>query len=189
FNGDESLRNAVAKVGEQITMNVHSVNALNGLSVPNASFTVTMSHGKNRDNATTGFTDPSDGTLVMGGTPFGSSQASMTYQGMTDAEGNATLVIEQPQGVGLLTPLSVLPVNSLITTPVNRSVKFTVATSPDTPEAQMWGHMADTLTVGDMKFQRPKLAAEATAATRTQEQDNETWARVSHADALNNPNA
>ncbi|EBX7828919.1 hypothetical protein AH587_20285 [Salmonella enterica subsp. enterica serovar Livingstone] len=189
FNGDESLRNAVAKVGEQITMNVHSVNALNGLSVPNASFTVTMSHGKNRDNATTGFTDPSDGTLVMGGTPFGSSRASMTYQGMTDAEGNATLVIEQPQGVGLLTPLSVLPVNSLITTPVNRSVKFTVPTSPDTPEAQMWGHMADTLTVSDMEFQRPKLAAEATAATRTQEQDNETWARVSHADALNNPNA
>lgn len=189
FNGDESLRNAVAKVGEQITMNVHSVNALNGLSVPNASFTVTMSHGKNRDNATTGFTDPSDGTLVMGGTPFGSSRASMTYQGMTDAEGNATLVIEQPQGVGLLTPLSVLPVNSLITTPINRSVKFTVPTSPDTPEAQMWGHMADTLTVGGMEFQRPKLAAEATAATRTQEQDNETWARVSHADALNNPNA
>ncbi|HFG9420923.1 TPA: DUF823 domain-containing adhesin [Salmonella enterica subsp. enterica serovar 1,4,[5],12:b:-] len=131
FNGDESLRNAVAKVGEQITMNVHSVNALNGLSVPNASFTVTMSHGKNRDNATTGFTDPSDGTLVMGGTPFGSSRASMTYQGMTDAEGNATLVIEQPQGVGLLTPLSVLPVNSLITTPINRSVKFTVPTSSD----------------------------------------------------------
>lgn len=98
-------------------MNVHSVNALNGLSVPNASFTVTMSHGKNRANVTTGFTDPSDGTLVIGGTPFGSSQASMTYQGMTDAEGNATLVIEQPQGVGLLTPLTILPVNSLITTP------------------------------------------------------------------------
>ncbi len=116
-------------------MNVHSVNALNGLSVPNASFTVTMAHGKNRDNATTGFTDPSDGTLVMGGTPFGSSRASMTYRGMTDAEGNATLVIEQPQGVGLLTPLSVLPVNSLITSPINRSVKFTVPTSPDTPEA------------------------------------------------------
>lgn len=189
FNGDESLRNAVAKVGEQIAMNVHSVNALNGLSVPNARFTVTLAHGKNRHNATTGFTDPSDGTLVMGGTPFGSSQASMTYQGMTDNEGNATLVIEQPQGVGLLMPLSVLPVNSLITTPVNRSVKFTVPTSPDTPDAQMWGHMADTLTVGDMEFQRPKLAAEATAATRTQEQDNETWARVSHADALNNPNA
>lgn len=129
FDGNESLRNAVAKVGEQVTMNVHSVNALNGLTVPNAAFTVTMSHGKNRDNATTGFTDSSDGTLVMGGTSFGSSQASMTYQGITDAEGNATLVIEQPQGVGLLTPLTVLPLHSLITAPVNRSVKFTVPTS------------------------------------------------------------
>lgn len=189
FDGNESLRNAVAKVGEKITMNVHSVNALNGLSVPNASFTVTMSHGKSRSNVTTGFTDPSDGTLVMGGTPFGSSQASMTYQGMTDAEGNATLVIEQPQGVGLLTPLTVLPVNSLITTPVNRSVKFTVPTSPDTPQAHMWGHMADTITVDNMEFQRPMLAEEAPAATRTEDQNNETWARVTHADALNNPNA
>ncbi|MKL98694.1 hypothetical protein D6S11_01910 [Salmonella enterica subsp. enterica] len=185
FNGDESLRNAVAKVGEKIMMNVHSVNALNGLSVPNASFTVTMSHGKNRANATTGFTDPSDGTLVMGGTTFGSSQASMTYQGMTDAEGNATLVVEQPQGVGLLTPLTVLPVNSLITTPVNRSVKFTVPTSPDTPEAQMWGHMSDAITVGDMAFERPKLATEV-AATRTQTEANESWARVTHADAVGN---
>ncbi|ECH8658053.1 hypothetical protein OY08_10375 [Salmonella enterica subsp. enterica] len=189
FDGNESLRNVVAKVGEQVTMNVHSVNALNGLTVPNAAFTVTMSHGKNRDNATTGFTDSSDGTLVMGGTSFGSSQASMTYQSITDAEGNATLVIEQPQGVGLLTPLTVLPVNSLITTPVNRSVKFTVPTSPDTPKAHMWGHMADTLTVDNMEFQRPKLAAEATAATRTEDQNNETWARVTHADALNNPDA
>ncbi|EBG6944680.1 hypothetical protein FJB86_21975, partial [Salmonella enterica] len=189
FDGNESLRNAVAKVGEQVTMNVHSVNALNGLTVPNAAFTVTMSHGKNRDNATTGFTDSSDGTLVMGGTSFGSSQASMTYQGITDAEGNATLVIEQPQGVGLLTPLTVLPLHSLITAPVNRSVKFTVPTSPDTPKAHMWGHMADTITVDNMEFQRPKLAAEATAATRTEDQNNETWARVTHADALNNPNA
>ncbi|EAV4109968.1 hypothetical protein KD582_002338 [Salmonella enterica subsp. enterica serovar Chester] len=189
FDGNESLRNVVAKVGEQVTMNVHSVNALNGLTVPNAAFTVTMSHGKNRDNATTGFTDPSDGTLVMGGTSFGSSQASMTYQGITDAEGNATLVIEQPQGVGLLTPLTVLPLHSLIIAPVNRSVKFTVPTSPDTPKAHMWGHMADTITVDNMEFQRPKLAAEATAATRTEDQNNETWARVTHADALNNPNA
>ncbi|EBK4147293.1 hypothetical protein DLO46_24290, partial [Salmonella enterica] len=189
FDGNESLRNAVTKVGEQVTMNVHSVNALNGLTVPNAAFTVTMSHGKNRDNATTGFTDSSDGTLVMGGTSFGSSQASMTYQGITDAEGNATLVIEQPQGVGLLTPLTVLPLHSLITAPVNRSVKFTVPTSPDTPKAHMWGHMADTITVDNMEFQRPKLAAEATAATRTEDQNNETWARVTHADALNNPDA
>ncbi|EHR9462598.1 hypothetical protein KU905_001672 [Salmonella enterica subsp. enterica] len=178
FNGDESLRNAVAKVGEQIAMNVHSVNALNGLSVPNARFTVTLAHGKNRHNATTGFTDPSDGTLVMGGTPFGSSQASMTYQGMTDNEGNATLVIEQPQGVGLLMPLSVLPVNSLITTPVNRSVKFTVPTSPDTPDAQMWGHMPETFTNSKgVEFARPLLRAELSSTTDTSgySANGETW--------------
>ncbi|ENA9697351.1 hypothetical protein ABG299_002891 [Salmonella enterica subsp. enterica] len=189
FDNDPGIRNAVAKVGEQVTMNIHSVNALNGLTVPNALFSVTMAHGKNRDNSTTGFTDPTDGTLVMGGMSFGSSQASMTYQGMTDADGNATLTIEQPKGVGLLTPLTVLPVNSLITTPINRSVKFTVPTSPDTPSAHMWGHMADTITVGDMEFQRPKLSEEVTAATRTLDEDNETWALVTHADALNNPDA
>ncbi len=41
----------------------------------------------------------------------------------------------------------------------------------------MWGHMADTLTVGDMEFQRPKLAAEATAATRTRSRITKPGAR------------
>ncbi|EAR1172145.1 hypothetical protein D8T21_22390, partial [Salmonella enterica] len=181
FDGNESLRNAVAKVGEQVTMNVHSVNALNGLTVPNAAFTVTMSHGKNRDNATTGFTDSSDGTLVMGGTSFGSSQASMTYQGITDAEGNATLVIEQPQGVGLLTPLTVLPLHSLITAPVNRSVKFTVPTSPDSDKAKMWGHMPETVaTANGEVFKRPLLSAEVASGIThgSNTENNETWGSV-----------
>ncbi|WP_348225939.1 adhesion domain-containing protein, partial [Salmonella enterica] len=68
---------------------------------------------------------------------------------------------------------------------VNRSVKFTVPTSPDTPEAQMWGHMSDAITLGDMTFERPKLAAEV-AAPRTQTEATESWARVTHADALGN---
>ncbi|MDI5166111.1 AAA family ATPase, partial [Salmonella enterica subsp. enterica serovar Montevideo] len=46
--------------------------------------------------------------------------------------------------VAAVTPLSIAPDDSLISTPVSRSVKFTVATSPDTPKAKMWGHMADT---------------------------------------------
>lgn len=188
MNGDASLRQAVAKVGEQITMTVHSVNALNGMVVPNAAFTVTMEHGKNRSGLTTGFTDATDGTLVMGGESFGSSQASMTYQGMTDASGNATFIIEQPQGVGLLTQLTIVPVNSLITTPTTRSVKFTVPTSPDTANAEMWGHMADTVTADGLTFERPKLATEV-SATRTQVEDNETWARVTHDDAAGNTGA
>ncbi|EFE09850.1 adhesion domain-containing protein [Citrobacter youngae] len=185
FNDDVSLRQATAKVGETVMMHIHSVNALNGLVVPNAAFTVTMAQGKNRKGLITGFTDPSDGALEMGGTFYGASQASMTLQGTTDAEGNAAIAIAQPQGVGLLTQLNVVPVNSLITTPVERSVKFTVPTSPDTPNAQMWGHMVETVTVDGLTFERPKLASEV-SATRTQLEDNETWARVTHSDAAGN---
>ncbi|MEZ2585228.1 adhesion domain-containing protein [Kluyvera intermedia] len=188
MNSDANLRQAVAKVGEQITMTVHSINALNGIAVPNAAFTVTMAHGKNRSGLTTGYTDATDGTLVMGGESFGSSQASMTYEGVTDASGNATFIIEQPQGVGLLTQLTIVPVNSLITTPITRSVKFTVPTSPDTADAEMWGHMADTVTVDGLTFERPKLATEV-SATRTLVEDNETWARVTHSDAAGNTQA
>lgn len=185
FNDDTTLRQATAKVGEPITMHVHSSNVLNDLLIPNATFTVTMALGKNRSGLTAGFTDSTDGALIIGGESYGTAESSMTYEGTTDAEGNASLIIEQPQGVGLLTQLTVVPVNSLIATPVSRSVKFTVATSPDTPEAAMWGHMADTVTVGNLTFARPKLAAEVNA-TRTQEEDNETWARVTHTDAAGN---
>lgn len=50
----------------------------------------------------------------------------------------------------------------------------------------MWGHMADTITVGDLTFERPKLADEVTPE-RTQAEANETWARVLHPDAAGNP--
>ncbi len=186
FNDDPVIKNADAKVGEQVKMNIHSRNALNGMAIGNTDFTITMANGRRRDGLTTGFTDTSNGEMQFDDVGY---VAGQVYHGITDANGDATIILTQKKGVGLLTPLNIAPVDSLISTPVSRSVKFTVATSPDTPAAKMWGHMADTLTVGDMKFQRPKLAAEATAATRTQEQDNETWARVSHADALNNPNA
>lgn len=103
--------------------------------------------------------------------------------------GDATIILTQKKGVGLLTPLNIAPVDSLISTPVSRSVKFTVATSPDTPAAKMWGHMADTITVGDWTFERPKLAGEVSNPLRTQDESNETWARVAHSDAVGNPDA
>ncbi|TKU08192.1 hypothetical protein FDW86_09800 [Citrobacter sp. wls828] len=185
LNGDKNLKQLTAKVGEEIVMTVRSLNALNDLIVPNAAFTVTMEHGKNRVGAMTGFTDPTNGTLMMAGEAYGSSQASMVYQGVTDAQGNATLTIAQPEGVGLVTRLSVLPVNSLITTAQVRNVTFTVPTSPDVASAQMWGHMAETMTVDNLTFERPKLAAEVNT-TRTDNEANEVWARVTHADALGN---
>lgn len=109
----------------------------------------------------------------------------MTYEGMTDANGDAQIILAQPRGVGLITPLSVVPIDSLLNSPISRSVKFTVPTSPDTPKAHMWGHMADAVTVDNLTFERPKLAAES-GATRTRDEANETRARLTHADALGN---
>lgn len=185
FNDDVSLRTPVAKVGEQIKMNVHSQNALNGTTIANVKFSVTMALGKNRSGMTTGFTDPSQGELLFDSVAYGAGASSMTYEGTTDANGDAQIILEQPRGVGLLTQLSVAPANSLLNAPISRSVKFTVPTSPDTPSANMWGHMADAVTVDNLTFERPKLAAEV-GATRTQGEANETWARVMHADAQGN---
>ncbi|ECJ2541146.1 hypothetical protein FNI64_12155 [Salmonella enterica subsp. salamae] len=183
FNDDTTLRNAVAQVGQQVKMNVHSRNALNNEVLPYTDFTITMQAGKRRDGLSTGFTDPSQGELIIGGEAHVSGQAA--WRGVTDAQGNAEVMIEQPRGVGLLTPLDVAPVDSLIKTPLSRSVKFTVVTSPDTPDANMWGHMPDTVSVGNITFERPKLASEA-STTYTHDEANESWARVPHADAAGN---
>ncbi|WP_405126587.1 adhesion domain-containing protein [Salmonella enterica subsp. enterica serovar Enteritidis] len=186
FNDDPVIKNADAKVGEQVKMNIHSRNALNGIAIGNTDFTITMANGRRRDGLTTGFTDTSNGEMQFDDVGY---VAGQVYHGITDANGDATIILTQKKGVGLLTPLSIVPVNSYINTPVSRSVKFTVATSPDTAKAKMWGHMADTITVGDWTFERPKLAGEVSNPLRTQDESNETWARVAHSDAVGNPDA
>ncbi|WP_442980266.1 adhesion domain-containing protein, partial [Salmonella enterica] len=152
----------------------------------NTDFTVTMANGRRRDGLTTGFTDTSNGEMQFDGVGY---VAGQVYQGITDANGDATIILTQDKGVGLLTQLSIVPIHSYINTPVSRSVKFTVATSPDTAKAKMWGHMADTITVGDWTFERPKLADEVSNPLRTQDESNETWTRVAHTDAAGNPDA
>lgn len=188
FNDDPATKNAdmTAKVGEQVKLNIHSRNALNDVAIANTSFTITMANGRRRDGLTTGFTDTSNGEMQFDGVGY---VAGQVYQGITDANGDATIILTQDKGVGLLTQLSIVPVNSYINTPVSRSVKFTVATSPDTAKAKMWGHMADTITVGDWTFERPKLAGEVSNPLRTQDESNETWTRVAHTDAAGNPDA
>ncbi|MDI5817042.1 hypothetical protein MJI46_29255, partial [Salmonella enterica subsp. enterica serovar Cerro] len=146
FNDDPVIKNADAKVGEQVKLNIHSRNALNGMAIGNTDFTITMDNGRRRDGLTTGFTDTSNGEMQFDGVGY---IAGQVYRGVTDVNGDATIILTQDKGVGLLTPLNITPVDSLISTPISRSVKFTVATSPDTAKAKMWGHMADTITVGD----------------------------------------
>ncbi|EPQ7634845.1 adhesion domain-containing protein [Escherichia albertii] len=179
---------AQAKVGEKITMTVHTFNALNNAPVAYAAFTITKDIGVNQRGRADGFDDPTSGALEMNGTFYGTSQPSLVYSGTTDAQGNATVVIEQPQGVGLRTPLIIMPTNSEIPNTVNYSVIFTVVTSPSVPGpqgAQMWGHMDDTINVGSLTFNRPKLATEVANASSSITENNETWVRVAQADLTN----
>ena len=115
----------------------------------------------------------------MNGTLYGTSQPSLVYAGTTDAQGFATVEIKQSQGVGLSTPLNIVPVNSYIPNTVNYNVIFTTLTSPDAVGAQMWGHMDETITVDALTFARPRLAAEVSSPDGTLTENNEVWSRVS----------
>lgn len=172
---------AKAKVGEKITVTVHTINMMNNAPVPYAAFTITKEMGRSRKNLTTGFTDPTSGALVMDGETYGTTQGKMVYSGTTDAQGLATIVVEQPQGVGLRTPLEVTPTNSVMPNTVDYNVTFTVPTSPDVPQAQMWGHMDETIKVDSLTFARPKLVEEVSGETSSLDENNESWVRVAQA--------
>ncbi|RZM98625.1 RatA-like protein [Escherichia sp. E4694] len=177
---------AKAKVGEKITMTVHTVNGVNNNApVPYAAFTITKDISLNREELSTGYTDPTSGAITLNGMQYGTAQSSMVYSGITDARGVATVIIEQPQGVGLKTKLIVTPTNSALPNTVNYYVIFTVPTSPDVTGAKMWGHMDDTIKVDSMTFTRPKLISEVSGGQRSQAENNEEWVRVAQTDIEN----
>lgn len=86
-----------AKVGEQVKLNIHSRNALNDVAIANTSFTITMANGRRRDGLTTGFTDTSNGEMQFDGVGY---VAGQVYQGITDANGDATIILTRDKGVG-----------------------------------------------------------------------------------------
>lgn len=176
---------AKAKVGEKITMTVHTVNAANNAPIPNTAFTITEGIGLVRTVQPSGYTDPTSGAITLNGTQYGTAQTSMVYTGTTDAQGVARVEIEQPNGVGLRTPLTITPSNSALPNTINYYVIFTVPTSPDVTGAQMWGHMDSTIQVDSMTFERPKLASEVSGEQSSLTENNETWARVGQADIEN----
>ncbi len=92
------------------------------------------------------------------------------YRGTTDANGVATVTVTRPTA-RCKTPL----VASLagIAQASETAVIFTVLTSPDVPQATMWGHMPDTLKARDYTFSRPKLAAEVDNEDGTVNDHNE----------------
>lgn len=85
------------------------------------------------------------------------------YYTATGADGTLTLNISQDSGAGFKTPLTAaIEHNGVTSAPL--PVIFNVVTSPDTPKANYWGHMAETLIDSSgVAYRRPLLASEFSA--------------------------
>lgn len=163
----DDLKASKVKVGETITLTVTTKNCA-GEIAGNIPFTIKRGDAKNRQD------------IVNNSNPVKLDTTELTttateYHGTTNADGVATVQVTQASGLGVKTPLTVSL--SGISQVSETSVIFTVITSPDVPEAQMWGHMPDTITAQGYTFTRPQLAGEVSDEDGTINDDHhETWA-------------
>ncbi|WP_396295085.1 adhesion domain-containing protein [Enterobacter kobei] len=105
-----------------------------------------------------------------------------SFSGVTDSNGQLIVDVQDNNTLGLETIISAV-VDGRSESETQKAVIFTVITSPDTPLANYWGHMAETAVGGGNSFERPKLNAELTG-TGTVDVNNETWARFTYEAAL-----
>uniref|UniRef100_UPI00147047BC Immunoglobulin-like domain BIg-containing protein n=1 Tax=Escherichia coli TaxID=562 RepID=UPI00147047BC len=85
---------------------------------------------------------------------------SISLYAVTGADGTATFTVKQDDSIGLVTNVYAQAYQSSLES--NKlPVMFTVITSPDTPKAKYWGHMAETFTTrSGTAFKRPLRSAE-----------------------------
>ncbi len=162
---DESSGAAKTTVGGSITLTVTTKDCV-GNVVGNIPFVIKRKDAENRQGVVNNTAPVKLGTTEL-------TTTATEYRGTTDANGVATVTVTQANGPGVKTPL----VASLagIAQASETAVIFTVLTSPDVPQATMWGHMPDTLKARDYTFSRPKLAAEVDNEDGTVNDHNETW--------------
>lgn len=153
--------NAKAKIGETITATVIAKDA-QGNNMPDAEITFHASDVKNRQDQIV-----SSGALLLNGETI---NANKIYT--TDSFGKVSLSVTDPNGTGVSRSLNAVSGESS----VKAELIFTVVTSPDTPLANMWGHMADTANSGGMVYTRPKLGNEFPGHGYNLE-SGEYWAR------------
>ncbi|ENA6169099.1 exotoxin [Salmonella enterica subsp. enterica serovar Newport] len=176
-----------AQVGESIDLTMTVVDRDTQKPLPYRYMELFIDPAKNRKGE---HQDAWDNLRVTVDSEGMSASSPEHYTGVTDVNGQAHLTLKHNSGLGVETPIRiVMPDDEGGNVELSFSVIFTVVTSPDTAKAKMWGHMADTITVGDWTFERPKLAGEVSNPLRTQDESNETWARVAHSDAVGNPDA
>ncbi|MCV5283713.1 DUF823 domain-containing adhesin, partial [Escherichia coli] len=77
--------------------------------------------------------------------------------GVTGADGSTTFTLKQDNSTGLRTDLTA-SLDGVSSVQATLPVVFTVVTSPDSPKANFWGHMPETVTAADgMTYKRPLL--------------------------------
>jgi adhesin/invasin len=165
-----SIDNARKNIGDTIQLTV--VAKLKGTSDPAPGTKITFATAVvvNRQNVDIA----NSGVLQINGINYNS------YTGETDATGYLVVSITDPNGTGVKTTLEAVAESN---DRQQIDVTFNVVTSPDSPLANMWGYMSDTLTNGGVTFRRPYLAAERTG-TAVDNASNESWAVFTQAQAV-----
>ncbi|QJC29767.1 hypothetical protein GJT83_02450 (plasmid) [Enterobacteriaceae endosymbiont of Plateumaris pusilla] len=92
----------------------------------------------------------------------------------TNIIGEVVLRLSDPQGIGVKTELEFIADDY-----ISKRVffTFTVVTSPDSPDANMYGHMQDIIEVNKVKFLRPPLMQEYRGDV-VRHHLNEDWAAL-----------
>ncbi|MDX7990221.1 inverse autotransporter beta domain-containing protein [Xenorhabdus littoralis] len=156
------------KKGESITLKIKTLN--HGQLVRNVAVRVNAIRALNRKG------DSETPTVLLNGQPG-------VHQDFTDEQGMLSVVVTDPNGLGVKTTLSVTPDGTAA--PQTQDVIFTVVTSPDVDVANFWGHMVDVAEAENgIIFTRPKLQAEVTRlhykAIDTRTEEGEVWPKRIH---------
>uniref|UniRef100_UPI001CCE0A23 adhesion domain-containing protein n=1 Tax=Pectobacterium versatile TaxID=2488639 RepID=UPI001CCE0A23 len=157
------------KVGESISVTL-KVTQSNGVIFPQpipVSFSVISATNRQNGNWAS--------NVLINGTPVSA------YNGQTDANGELTVTLTEPDGKGVKTQLKAITDKG-----DSDSVEatFTVITSPDTDKANMWGHMPDNIVANGETIRRPVLVAEYPSADYSSELANEEWALMNYWEAI-----
>lgn len=172
-NYDDTALAMKAKVDEDATMRLTITdNKNNDQPLAYYYFSLHLDDGVNRKNQTDTAWETHP-VQIAGGSNFRQVDAH-TYEGMTDANGQASLTLSQPGGAGVKTHITARMRSDFNATDA-KDVIFTVITSPDSDKARMWGHMRGIIESGSL-YKRPLLADETEHELGTVRENNEDWA-------------
>lgn len=119
-----------------------------GVPMPGAVISFATTGAVDRQGNTGGWTGSND-PLQLSAASIGSKTFT------TGANGQIIIPVTHPGGLGVKTTVTASSGVSATT-----DVTFAIVTSPDTPLANMYGHMPETLTGGGYTFRRPFLEKE-----------------------------